>query len=295
MAIQFHDISYAQGQYNMDADPAPLIFMKMSGFYYGSKVGYYDAQAARNYNNAVRLGKVPGLYHFAGGGDPVAEADFFIGACSPLAENDVLILDYELGADMNPPANPAAWCEAFVNRVHERTGVWPLFYTYSSMLRQYGFDAVLRNCGLWIADYTVSPDGTVNTGGRPYIAHQFQGSPIDTNALFISIETLKKYGYHAPKPAPVPVPVPVSQPPKEDPHVPQPTPTPPPEPVPAPTPEPPKPENPPADTPTTGEPETPPQNTPSEETPDTLALFITAFKKLMLSIIHIFTKGGTKR
>lgn len=221
--ITFHDISYAQGEYNMDADPSPIVFMKMSGFYYGSKTGYYDAQAARNYNNSVRLGKVRGLYHFAGGADPVVEADYFIGACSPLVDGDILILDYELTASMNPPADPAGWCLAFVERVKERTGKYPLFYTYSSMLNQYGFDAVLDRCGLWIANYAVSPDDTVPTHGRPYIIHQYQGSPLDTNACFISLDTLQKYAYETPQPsAPTPEPVP---------HTPD-TPPPTPEPVP---------------------------------------------------------------
>jgi hypothetical protein len=233
--ITFHDISYAQGAYNMDADPSPIVFMKMSGFYYGSKQGYYDAQAARNYNNAVRLGKVRGLYHFAGGSDPVVEADYFVGACSPLADGDILILDYELTASMNPPADPAGWCLRFVERVKERTGKYPLFYTYSSMLNQYGFDAVLDRCGLWIANYAVSPEGTVPTHGRPYIIHQFQGSPIDTNACFISLETLKKYAYSAPVATPPPAPVPATAPaPITDvtPPAPAPTPAPTPSPVP---------------------------------------------------------------
>lgn len=236
--ITFHDISYAQGQYDMDSDPSPIVFMKMSGAYYGSKAPYYDDQAARNYNNAIRLGKLPGLYHFAGGGDPVAEADFFVGACSPLADGDLLILDYELTAEMSPPADPSAWCLAFVERVKERTGKYPLFYTYSSMLNQYGFDAVLDRCGLWIANYAVTPEGTVPTHGRDYIIHQYQGSPIDTNACFVSVETLRKYAYTSAQPQPTPEPAPTPEPtplptPDTEPTVP---PTPEPQPTPKPTP-----------------------------------------------------------
>lgn len=225
--IRFHDISYAQGQYNMDADPSPIVFMKMSGFYYGSKQPYYDVQAARNYNNAVRLGKLPGLYHFAGGADPVAEADFFVGACSPLADGDLLILDYELTAAMSPPADPNAWCLAFVERVKERTGKYPLFYTYYAMLKQYGFQEVLKRCGLWVAHYDISPDADI-PNCPPYIIHQYQGSPLDTNACFISLDTLRKYAYQAVQPQPPPPPpTPVPEPP---------APTPTPEPIPAPPP-----------------------------------------------------------
>jgi len=247
----FHDISYAQGAYNMAADPNPVIAMKMSGFYYGSKVGYIDTQAASNYNNAVKYGKVPILYHFAGGGDPTKEAQYFIQACSPLANGDIYALDYELTASMNPPANPVAWCLQFVETVHQLTGAWPLFYTYASMLTEYDWSPVLQNCALWVADYAVSPDGTVPTNGHPYIIQQYTDSPIDTNASFISLDTLKKYahGYQPPAttpPAPTPVPVPT------------PTPTPPsptPEPTPAPTP------------PVVTPPVTPPVSPPTSDTP----------------------------
>lgn len=213
--ITFHDISYAQGAYNMAADPNPVIALKMSGFYYGAKTGYLDTQAAHNYNNAVKAGKVPILYHFAGGADPVAEAEYFVAACSPLAEGDIYALDYELTETMNPPSDPVGWCAAFVNRVHEKTGVWPLFYTYAALLAAHDWSPVLQNCGLWIADYAVTPEGTVPTEGHPYIIHQYTSTPIDTNALFIPLETLKKYGYHpmaAPQPTPAPAPAPAPAP-----------------------------------------------------------------------------------
>lgn len=242
--IQFHDISYAQGAYNMDADPSPIVFMKMSGFYYGSKQPYYDVQAARNYQNAIRTGKLPGLYHFAGGADPVTEADFFVGACSPLADGDLLILDYELTAEMSPPGDPSAWCLAFVERVKERTGKYPLFYTYTSMLNQFGFKEVLKRCGLWIANYGVSPDADI-PGSPPYIIHQYQGSPLDTNACYINLDTLRKYTYSSIQPQPDPTPVPTPDPtPVEPVPTPDPVPSPmeptpePVEPTPTPTPEP---------------------------------------------------------
>lgn len=233
--IRFHDISQWQGNYDMDADQAPLIFFKMSGYYYGSKTGYYDPQAARNYNNAIRTGKLPGMYHFAGGGDPRQEAEFFVGACSPLADGDLLILDYELTAEMSPPADPSAWCLAFVERVRELTGKYPLFYTYYAMLKQHGFQAVLDRCGLWIAHYGVAPEDTIANCPN-YIIHQYTSTPIDTNACFINLETLRKYAYSSvqPQPAPVPQPLPAPQPTP----VPVPAPTPTPEPTPQPTPTP---------------------------------------------------------
>jgi hypothetical protein len=239
----FHDISYAQGLYNMDADYNPVIAMKMSGAYYGSKVCYLDTQAARNYQNATRLHKTPILYHFAGGGDARAEAEYFFKAVSPLAEGDVYALDYELTANMNPPADPVAWCVTFAERFHELTGAWVIFYTFASMLTAYNWTPLLQNCALWVADYAVSPDGSVPDGGHPYIIQQYTDSPLDTNASFIDLETLKKYGYHVQTPQPTPTPSPAPEPAPQPEPVPQPTPAPETPPTPAPT-----------ETPTTTEP-----------------------------------------
>lgn len=200
----FHDISYAQGQYNMDADPYPAIEMKMSGYYYGSKTPYLDVQAARNYSNAIRLGKVPILYHYAGGADPRAEAEYFINVCAPLAAGDVYELDYELNSSMGPPADPDGWCRAFADRVHELTGKYPIFYTYTSLFLQHNkFPKTMEVCSLYIADYRFTPDQNVPCG-HPYIMHQYSDSPVDTNASFISLDTLRKYAYGYQEPTPPP-------------------------------------------------------------------------------------------
>ncbi|MDH7873108.1 LysM peptidoglycan-binding domain-containing protein [Bifidobacterium catenulatum] len=44
------------------------------------------------------------------------------------------------------------WIRVFVNRVHERTGVWPLGYVSAAFIPQIPAD-VRANCGLWVAQY----------------------------------------------------------------------------------------------------------------------------------------------
>lgn len=209
----FKDISYAQGIYNMASNSDPIIVMKMSGFYTGSKQPYYDAQASRNYVNAVKAGKAVGLYHFAGGADPIAEADFFVKACSPLAENDVLILDWEIQHD-----NPVGWVQAFVDHVHAVTGVWPWVYMNMSTANGYNWDNVFKTCGYWCAAPSFGFDAKLPVK-YPQIAQQ---GPIvgglDTDMFFGTVDQFKKYGYHAPvaqavPPQPVVVPAPVILPP----------------------------------------------------------------------------------
>jgi lysozyme len=85
------DISQWQGAYKDYG--TPIVFIKVSG---GDDGVYYDSQANNNYNQAKAAGKGIGMYHFAGGKDPVVEADFFVKACSPLEEGDVLVLDWEV-------------------------------------------------------------------------------------------------------------------------------------------------------------------------------------------------------
>lgn len=231
--LLFKDISHWQGQYNMAANKDPIIVIKMSG---GDAGLYYDSQASRNYNNAIAAGKGVGMYHFAGGKDPIAEADFFIKAVSPLAENDVLILDWEVA---NP--NPVGWCTTFVNHVHDRTGVWPWVYMNMSTANARDWSPVFNNCGYWCA----APSYGFNDTLPVKYAQIAQQGPIvngvDTNAFFGTIEQFKKYGYHQ-APAPAPAPVPIPQPP-----APVPPPEPPaPAPAPVPAPKPPDPNLPPA-------------------------------------------------
>lgn len=203
--LPFHDISQYQGNYAMSADPNPIIFIKMSG---GDNGLYYDSRATANYYNATNAGKAVGMYHFAGGTDPIAEADFFIRACSPLAENDVLVLDWEVGH-----ADPVGWCTAFVNHVHEQTGIWPLVYMNMSTANAHDWAPVFNNCGYWCAAPSFGFDDTLPVK-YPQVAQQ---GPIvdgvDTNAWFGSLDQFKAYGYHAPtQPAPESAPQPEPQP-----------------------------------------------------------------------------------
>jgi hypothetical protein len=187
------DISQWQGKWGGYSEP--VVAIKMSG---GDNGLYYDSQATGNYNAASAAGKVIIGYHFAGGTDPIAEADFFIKGMSPLAEADILCLDWEV---QHP--DPVGWCLSFVNHVHDVTGVWPLVYMNTSTCTAHDWSPVLNTCGLWIADYRFTPDQDVPCG-HPYLIHQYTSTPIDRDAVFVTLDQLKAYGYHIPAPAPIP-------------------------------------------------------------------------------------------
>jgi lysozyme len=203
--------------------------IKMSG---GDDGLYLDTRANANYYGAQAAGLAIGMYHFAGGTDPLMEAEYFVNACSPLAEHDVMVLDWEVS---HP--DPVAWCFTFVSRVYALTGVWPLLYANGSTMNAHDWTPVTTNCGRWVAWYDRSPEDDLPVPS-PYVMHQFTSSGsvpgiagrVDLNAWFGSLDQFKAYGYHAAGPAPVlpaPIPGPIPAPaPEPIPEIPAPAPTP---------------------------------------------------------------------
>lgn len=211
-SIEFIDVSQWQGNINFGAVDRPAAIIKMSG---GDAGLYYDSKAGPNYYGFKGAGKHVGGYHFAGGNDPTQEADFFVGAMAPTIENDVYVLDWELGITTHP--NAAAWCQTFMQRVHDRIGVWPMIYMNLSTLYSYDWSWVLARCGLWIAAPSYSPDSDVPTRGHAYVAHQY-GSPsnvpgvagaCDVDRFWGTLAQFDLYGWHSQTPPPPPPPQPV--------------------------------------------------------------------------------------
>jgi GH25 family lysozyme M1 (1,4-beta-N-acetylmuramidase) len=240
------DVSQWQGNINWNAvrDAGYQIAIIKAG---GADAGLYtDSKFNQNYYGAKAAGLLVAGYYFASSGDPVNQADHFVSLMSPLEENDVFVLDFEF-----EHPDPNGFCWAFVSRIRERTGVWPLFYTNGSRINQFGFNRVRENCGTWVAWYGQDPEGNLPIAGA-YVMHQYTSSGsvpgiagrVDLDAWFGSLEQFKKYGYHnatpapAPQPEPQPVPPPVPVPDPTPVPVPTPTPDPTPEPTPTPTPTP---------------------------------------------------------
>lgn len=238
------DISKYQGAWQDTGEP--IVMIKMSG---GDDGLYMDSQAAGNYSGAVGAGKAVGGYHFAGNTNPVAEATYFLQAMSPLAENDVYALDWELPVGTS---GAVEWVQTFMQTIHDKINVWPLIYMNLNTLNSYDWSPILANCGLWLADWAVSPDQNIPTL-HTYVMQQYSDGPVyDHDEWFGTIEEFKAYGYHA---------APTSSPPVPTPPAPNPAPVPTP---PAPTPEPPSPA-PPTDTPS--DPSPAPSPTPPSPTP----------------------------
>ena len=112
--------------------------------------GFVNASWQSQASCVQQRGKALGFYHYADGGDAVAEADFFTRTIRSYVGKAVLVLDWESGG--NRAWGDGTWVTAFVNRVHATTGVWPIVYVQASALGQIPA-SVRANCGLWVAQY----------------------------------------------------------------------------------------------------------------------------------------------
>ena len=110
---------------------------------------YINPKCDPQYQLAKSKGRLLGVYHYAGGGDPIAEADFFLKNIEGYIHEAVLALDWEAG--QNASWGDSSWCRRFVNRVHEKTGVWCLIYVQASAVQQVANCA--NDCPLWLAGY----------------------------------------------------------------------------------------------------------------------------------------------
>lgn len=84
-----------------------------------------------------------GFYHFAGNGDPLEEARFFIENTVNYFGHGIPVLDWEADQSVD-------WVNNFVRHVHGETGIWPWIYANPWRFNQGGVES---NCGRWIASY----------------------------------------------------------------------------------------------------------------------------------------------
>jgi glycosyl hydrolase family 25 len=252
--LRARDYSQYQGDVDFTQEPVDIALVKMSG---GDNGLYLDPKASQNYGRAVKAGKGIMGWHFAGGTDPVNEANYAVRAMMPFAENDNYGLDWEV-----QHSDPVGWVLSYVTTFQAQTGAYPTVYMNGSTWNAYDWSPVTDLCGVWVAWWGISPDATVPIK-YPYIIQQYDnsgtvvsnGARVDEDAVFITLDEWNARGYHvpnepqptqpqpAPTPAPAPEPSPVepSSTPAPEPPAPTPTnPTPPATPPsnPAPTPEP---------------------------------------------------------
>lgn len=183
MVMQGYDVSNWQSGYSTDwlISTSDFLIMKATeGLDFVD--GYCDGwvQACRN------AGHPWGFYHFARDNDPIAEADYFVDSTINYFGEGIPVLDWEDGQSV-------VWVNAFVKRVHERTGVWPWIYANPWRFQLGG---VNENCGRWVASYpggVPSPDACPAADGVPVCCWQYTSTPLDKNYFYGDIETWRAY------------------------------------------------------------------------------------------------------
>lgn len=116
-------------------------------------LGTPDAKYKARRVAARKIDLLWGAYHFGTDDDGVAQADNFLEAAGDTTDM-VLCLDFE-----KDPGRPSSMnldeARAFVNRIHDVTGRYPVFYSGDFIKERLGekIDPVLSKCWFWLAQY----------------------------------------------------------------------------------------------------------------------------------------------
>lgn len=94
-------------------------------------------------------------YHFATGGDPIKEADWYL----KNSNEEICVLDWEIDH-----ADPVKWCTSFINRLKEK-GKFVWFYTNDARATKYKWP---KDWIFWIARYGIN-------NGTPIKKPDFKG------------------------------------------------------------------------------------------------------------------------
>lgn len=108
---------------------------------------------------ALATGRLVGFYHYANGGDAIAEADEFYEAIKDYQGIAIACLDWE-GAG-NPVFNTGgdvAWCKEFLDRLQSRYGGVPFVYMNKNHANSFDWSPVAQSYPLWGAQYASERD-----------------------------------------------------------------------------------------------------------------------------------------
>lgn len=137
------DISKWQKGINLAAVPCDFVIVKAT-----QGVSYTSPEFKTQITQAITLGKLVGVYHYAGGGGAIAEAEYFLSVVREYIGRAILVLDWE--GEQNPNFSNAGYAKAWLEYVKQKTQITPFIYMSKSVCRQYKWDASFP---LWCAQY----------------------------------------------------------------------------------------------------------------------------------------------
>ena len=210
MTMNGIDIASYQSGIDLTVVPCDFVIIKAT-----QGTGYVNPDCDRAYQQAKRAGKLRGTYHYVGGGNAVAEADYYINNIKGYLKDGLLAIDWE--AEQNSAWGNEAYLEQLVRRVIERTGIKPLIYSMASRYAQVAAVAKKLDCGLWIAEYAdMNPTGYQahpwREGAYACAIRQYAstgrlngwGGNLDLNIAYMARDQWAKYVNPGGKPAAAP-------------------------------------------------------------------------------------------
>lgn len=210
MTLNGIDIASYQSGIDLSVVPCDFVIIKAT-----QGTGYVNPDCDRAYQQAKRAGKLRGTYHYVGGGNAVAEADYYVNNIKGYIKDGLLAIDWE--AEQNGAWGNEAYLEQLVRRVIERTGVKPLIYSMASRYAQVAAVAKKLDCGLWIAEYAdMNPTGYQahpwREGAYACAIRQYAstgrlngwGGNLDLNIAYMTRDQWTKYVNPGGKPAAAP-------------------------------------------------------------------------------------------
>ena len=212
MTLNGIDIASYQSGIDLTVVPCDFVIIKAT-----QGTGYVNPDCDRAYQQAKRAGKLRGTYHYVGGGNAVAEADYYVNNIKGYLKDGLLAIDWE--AEQNSAWGNEAYLEQLVRRVIERTSIKPLIYSMASRYAQVAAVAKKLDCGLWVAEYAdMNPTGYQahpwREGAYACAIRQYAstgrlngwGGDLDLNIAYMTRDQWAKYVNPGGKPAAAPAP-----------------------------------------------------------------------------------------
>ena len=148
------DVSSHQKNMNVSTYPCDFVICKAT-----EGTGYVNPVCDKHYQQAKSSGKLLGVYHFARpdtGNSPEAEADYFLRNITGYIGEAILALDLECDGWQKY----SEWSKKWLDRVYEKTGVRPLFYSSGDGFANFKDMVNAGNYGVWAASDGNWYDGT---------------------------------------------------------------------------------------------------------------------------------------
>lgn len=170
------DISAWQDTIDITKVPCDFVIVKAT-----EGTDYKNRYFAKHCDQVIKVGKLLGAFHYANGGDPHSEAEYFIAYSKKYVGKAILVLDWEGQNNPQFGRSDRAWCKEWCDHVYSKTGVKPLIYIQKSAMDN------VKGLGyrLWVAH------SILITSGRDI--RSIHGMKVNTNVISDSTHPLEDF------------------------------------------------------------------------------------------------------